>query len=617
MKTTLKKIGFGLTMLALSLALLGTAQAANTSSNLDLQSGINIRALSQLSLVSGELTAVGTTTVPTQLTVKLDPNYQSRTITVAVDDKAIFVRHLFGKSSLSELTVGDHLQIFGRYDQDNGSLQALAVKDESIQLASNVTGIITSLDPNARTFTLSHQNGFSAKWLPLTVRISDDTRIVSTDGTILSLANLQLQQQVSVRGVLNTQAKTLLATQVRATVTASQPLPFSMQGNLTAISSTNLPATFTVEVKDILPPLDTRNGRLMPQSINSVTFRVDANTKLMGRSGATISLADFKIGDSVIVQGSRDSAGTILATTVRNDSLQAMQNAQGSIQSLDNSARTFVLVKADGSIVNIAVNGQTLFTIPDRTSSAFADLRLGYRIEVQGTLNSATNWLFASRVTVTDIPQSLPFSFKGELLRISGTSLPARITVRVDNILPPLEMRSRAMTGAEPINEVTILLDGNSKLLSNWGSVLGLDDLEVGDSVVVQGNRDAKGEITATMVRDDDYRDDPIDANRISLFGTIRSVDPDNSRFVFIVADGRSYTAQVPNNTVLIVPGVTDAKFADLVVGSQVKISGLLNQDTSIMQTSNITVTRANSHSNSDSDARDQHQCERGGYERE
>ena len=597
LKQALKKVGFGLTILALSLTLFGPIRAANTSSQLESDSSQNIRVLSQFSLVTGELTAVGSsTTTPVNFTLTLDPQHQSRSITVVADDGTIFVRHFFGRSSLSELAVGDHLQIFGRYDE-MGVLHALAVKDQSIQLASNLTGNITALDPAAKTFTLSHTNGFSAKWLPLTVRINDNTKIVSTDGKLLSLADLQMQQQVRVSGVLNTQGKFLTASQIKVNYVAPQPLPFSLQGNLIAVRGTGIPTTFTVEVKDVLPPLNDNRRALNDEPINRVTFTVDANTKLTNHAGAVISLADFNVGDSVVVQGSRDNAGNIIATTVRNDSQEVATTTttamriEGSIKSVDANAKTLIVTKADGSTINISVLDKTVLSIPNVNNAAFADLHVGYTVSAEGTLNAQTNVLAAVRITVSNVPEALPFSLKGEILAISGTNLPARLTMRVDDINPPLEMRNRAMMRAEPINEVTVLLTANSKLVSETGALLALDDLEAGDSIVVQGNRNANGEITAAIVHDNDYRDDSVNTSEVSLSGTIRSVDEDNSTVVFVARNGKTYTARVLDSTDVVVSGAADAGLDDLDVGDQVRVSGLLNADANVMQTSKIMVT--------------------------
>jgi hypothetical protein len=584
MTNSLKKIGLGLAMVAISFAMLSPAKATNNSAYLS--AGFNFRALSQFTLINNaELTQVSATTAPTQLTVKLK-RPRTRIVTVAVSNETIITNNLFGKSSLSELTVGDNLQLFGRYD-DGGVLHVLSIKDNSIQLTSGpLTGSITALDPVAMTFTLSHRSGFSARRLPLTVRLNDKTKIVSTDGKVLTFADLQLQQQVSVSGVLNTSAHTLIATEVKAKVVAPQPLPFSLQGTLTAISGTDLPAQLTVKVTNILPPLQTGARARATESIDMVTFQVDAKTKLVTKSGETVTLKDFVVGDSLVVQGNMDSAGAITATIVRNDSAQNAITAKGSISSIDATAQTFALLKADGSKLNVAISNATILSVPGISKPTFADLKAGYMIEVQGTFNTRTNWLAASSVTVTEIPQPLPFSLKGKLTAISSTDFPARLTVTVTEVLPPLEMKARSMMNAEPINVVTFQVDANTKFVNKSGTAIMLKDLVLGDIVAVQGNTDNAGNITATIVRDDS-----IDVIATPLSGTIESIDAGAYTFAFTDASDQWYTAHVLSSTLISVPGVSNATFANLYVGNGVTVTGILNSNTSVIQPTGVTVT--------------------------
>ncbi len=595
MQHILQKIGVGVTMLA-TIAMMSPSMAATTT-NTNVGIGANLQALSQFTLINGQLTAISGATLPAQLTISIKGplpknmggSKNIHTITVAVEDKTIFSRVGYGKSSLSELALGDNLQIFGRFD-DQGILYALSVKDNSIRLtAAAITGAIGNIDSVAQTFTLKHLQGFSAKWLPLNVKVNDNTKIVASDGTALTFADLQTAQQVSVKGVLNTQAHTLIASEIKVKMTPPKPLPFSMKGTLTAISTTSIPSELTVTVTNILPPIQSSARAMAPTVINEVTFTVDANTKITNHSGGVIALKDLALGDSLTVQANMDSAGSITATLVRDDSVDVATTAEGTISSTNSSTYVFVLTKVDSSTVNVAVTGDTTITIPGITTSAFADLKVGYKAEVNGLMNSQTNVLTASSVTVTEIlspPQPLPFSMEGTLAAISTTSIPSMLTVTVTDIMPTMAMGARAMAMA-PINEVTFLVDANTKLTNHSGGTIALKDLALGDTLRVQGNMDNFGAVTATTVSDDS-----IDVTATALSGTVTSTDAVAQRFTLAPTSTNAvYTVQTNASTTFTVPGITPAIFEDLAVGYTVDVMGVLNSNTKIIEASSVNVT--------------------------
>ncbi len=597
MKTLLQKIGIGLFALA-SLAIAYPAMATSSNANVNARLKFNLQTLSKFTLVSGELTAIGGTTLPTHLTVKLSDSKskgeKDRTVTVAVEDKTIFSNQRFGKSSLAELMVGDRLQIFGRYDE-NGVLQALSVRNISIHVPSfAIVGTISALDPQAKTITLVHRSGFSHKWLPLTVYVTDQTKLVDQNRKPITFADLQLNQEARVNGVLNTRTYTFIATRVKATITPPappEPLPFSLKGSLTAMSTTSLPAKLTVKVTDILPPLEANTRAMVSEPINLVTFEVNADTKLMTQSGATLTLKDFTLSDILVVQGNMAADGTITAAIVRNDSVQLNATASGTVDSVDATAKTFVLVKADGSKLNVATTNATLFHMPDGTTTTdFASLKAGYSADIKGVMNTQTNWFTAAHVMVTRIPtppppEPLPFSLEGTLTMISTTSLPAMLTVRVTDILPPLEMRSRAMS-MQPINLVTFKVDASTRLYSHSSGKISLANFAVGNKLVMQGNLNSDGTITATIIRNDS-----VDVTASALTGDIKSVNTTTQTFTFGKVGGITYAAYVGTDTKLSVPGVEAAAFADLKVGNAVSVNGLLNANTYAVWAASVTVT--------------------------
>ncbi|TSC84913.1 MAG: hypothetical protein G01um101413_297 [Parcubacteria group bacterium Gr01-1014_13] len=569
MKYLIHKAGSGLLVMLLSLAMISPAMAQSST---------------QLTLVTGKLISVNSTTLPAQLTLQVK-GQATTTVVVGVSDKTIFLSHSFEKVSLSSLMTGDTLQVFGRYDE-NGILQALSVKDQSLKLKHRtLTGTISTIEPFDMTFTLSPRAGFSSKLLPVVVQVTSNTKIMSTNGKTLSFSDLKFSEQATVTGMFNSRTNILVASHVRVKVTKPQPLPFSLRGELTAISSTTLPASLTMEVTGVLPPLTGSLRSLLAQPVNMVTFKVDSNTKITETSGATITLADLKVGDDIVMQGNIDAGGNITATTVRDNSVGVVSStAKGNVQSVDPFDQTFVLVKDDGSTMNVAVHGSTIFNVPGMTTSVFADIKVGDNVRVEGALNTRTNVLTANIITVLNVSQPLPFSFKGKLTAMSGRTLPAMLTVEVSDILPPLNGMSVLL--APPINSVTFRVDANTDLTSKNGVGIDLGNFTLGDTLVVQGNMGSGGNITATLVRDDSV---VTTAGPIS--GSIQTINTTTQSFIFRTSTGAVYTAQVYGDTQLIVPGVSNPTFANLHVGNMVGVEGVLNLDNSVIQSGKVTVT--------------------------
>lgn len=609
MKTLLRNLSFGLVILLVSFSMVSPTLAQNNKDKdrndrkedrVKIKANANLRSLSQFTLATGELTAKTNNTLTIKLNHAIPKGNRSEqyrrgdTITVVLSAETIFSRNDFSKGTAAELTVGDIVQVFGRLDAQ-GRLSALSVKDTSLQLTTQaLVGTISALDPQARTITLVHRSGFSHKWLPLTVYVNDKTLIRDQNRQPITFADIQLNQEARVDGVLNTRNNTIVATRLKATVVAApQPLPFSLKGAVTAISSTELPAQVTVKVSDVLPPLEARARAMTNNSIDLVTFTVDAKTKFTTQAGATISLKDITVGDTLVVQASMDASGHITATIVRNESVQAATSFEGTVGSLNATAKTFVLTKADGSTVQVSVQASTALSVAGVANPTFADLQAGYKATVKGTFNTRTNVLTATSVSVAELPQPLPFSLKGTVVGISGTSFPARLTVLVNDVLPPLEMNARALRPA-PINLVTVEVNANTRLTNKSGGAINLASLTLGDSVVVQGSMDSSGKITATIVRNDS-----LDVTVAPLSGTIKSVNASASTFTFASAEGRWYTAHVLGTTFFSVPGVTNATFANLAVGNQVNVSGTLNSNTYLIHATNVSVTATTTASSS------------------
>ncbi len=144
----------------------------------------------------GELTAINGNT----LTVVKEGN----TYTVLVDEKTQLRRKFWGKSDLTEWTVGDMISIIGTWeDEAKTTIRARLIKNLSIQMRHGVFfGTITSLGNTG--FTMD-----SVRRGTQTVTVGEDTRYIDRRGGALEFSGILVGHRVRVRGLWNSRTATI------------------------------------------------------------------------------------------------------------------------------------------------------------------------------------------------------------------------------------------------------------------------------------------------------------------------------------------------------------------------------------------------------------------------
>ncbi|MFL5364772.1 MAG: DUF5666 domain-containing protein [Myxococcales bacterium] len=238
----------------------------------------------------------------------------------------------------------------------------------------------------------------------LAIAVNDQTAITARGATI-TFADLKLNQIVSVQGTIASGAVTANAVNVLLPANFDQIL---LQGPIDAGSlSAGPPATFAV---------------------SGIAIATDPNTKF--RRG--LAFADLKEGDEVVVQGTLQPDGSVLANVVRDLSAAAGQavEVEGVITSITAPDR-FVI----SGVVTVVVNADTVIEgeghhrgpssrrghdlrlIPRSTADhghgghggddddaenlTFADLKVGDEVEVEG-IAQADGSVLAVRIEVED-----------------------------------------------------------------------------------------------------------------------------------------------------------------------------------------------------------------------
>jgi hypothetical protein len=146
----------------------------------------------------GQVTAIKSTS----LTV--DNNGSS--VQVNIDDKTQFRRRFWGKGTLSEISVGDTLDIAGKWTNETKSeITAVLIRNESIQKRFGVFfGEVKSLTANGFVMTTIHRDDE-------TVTLGT-AKLVNRKEELVTASDIKVGDRVRVRGMWNSNLKTITET---------------------------------------------------------------------------------------------------------------------------------------------------------------------------------------------------------------------------------------------------------------------------------------------------------------------------------------------------------------------------------------------------------------------
>lgn len=183
---------------------------------------------------SGKLTAISDTT----LTV--EKNGKSYTVLTGTFEKCTtqFRRRFWGSSSLAEFTVGDSVNVAGRFqDEAKTTIEACVVRDVSIQKRFGVfVGEVTSLLSSGWVM-----NTVGEKRADQTVTVSSSTKYTNRKEQPITKTDIKVGDRVRVKGLWNSINNTV--TEVKQVKDYSLPVVPSV--SVTATVTTTLTATPT------------------------------------------------------------------------------------------------------------------------------------------------------------------------------------------------------------------------------------------------------------------------------------------------------------------------------------------------------------------------------------
>jgi len=133
---------------------------------------------------------------------------EGKIYTVNISDKTHFRRRFWGKATLSEMSVGDLLDIQGKWADDQKTIiNATLIRDTSIQMRfGTFFGTVTSISGSTITMQTKKRD-FQ------TVTASSSAKIINRKQQTMSLSDILVGHKIRVKGLWNNLAKTI--TQVK------------------------------------------------------------------------------------------------------------------------------------------------------------------------------------------------------------------------------------------------------------------------------------------------------------------------------------------------------------------------------------------------------------------
>lgn len=141
-----------------------------------------------IKIVNGEVTA------KSEGSITVSKDGKNYTVLTAADTK--FRRHFWGKSSFDEVSIGNLVNVFGKFTDDSQTtIQAHMIRNLSVQKRQGVfIGEVVSKDTSS--FTIKTVNRGNQ-----TVVYGPSTKFVARNETVISIGDVQVGHKVRVKGL--------------------------------------------------------------------------------------------------------------------------------------------------------------------------------------------------------------------------------------------------------------------------------------------------------------------------------------------------------------------------------------------------------------------------------
>ena len=270
----------------------------------------------------GMLVEIGSTDVPTTIIVRPNSGGLDRTIEVTTD--TLMARKKDKPTKLSEWIPGDQIRVIGKNNENTDVVEATILVNLSIEYQKHrgINGWITNIDKDNYTITYQWNN------VEKSFKYDDKTRFVSGEKNPASIDDLEVNDRI--RGRLkrarvgtddpNDLAKIVVVLR-RGEDLFMKIRTFRPNVILTRLDSTVVPTT--IQVKMLRTPGIKANdvNNLIGTEGTLITVNVTEDTLITRKYFGRTTLAEFTVGDRLMVVGRVNDDGTIDAKMIKNNSI--------------------------------------------------------------------------------------------------------------------------------------------------------------------------------------------------------------------------------------------------------------------------------------------------------
>jgi len=160
-----------------------------------------LQALKFNARITGKITEIG------ENHIKVSDNRDGKIYQVNITEKTQLRRRFWGKSSLSEFSVGDEVNVIGHFtDETKTTIDAVLIRNLSIQRRWGVFfGEVLSKEGNVLTIKTIGRG-------ELKVYLTNSTKLVNRRGETITLNDIQVGHRIRVKGVWNKDLKEIKET---------------------------------------------------------------------------------------------------------------------------------------------------------------------------------------------------------------------------------------------------------------------------------------------------------------------------------------------------------------------------------------------------------------------
>lgn len=173
----------------------------------------------------------------------------------------------------------------------------------------------------------------------------------------------------------------------------------------------------------------------------------------------------------------------------------------------------------------------------------------------------------------------------GTLVSLSAKTLPADLTVKVTKLAPKTVKKITYYPTIEKI--VTVHLTDKTNVVRKYMGKADLSELALNDNLMVTGKLNLDGTLNAQLVKDNS-----IHVTFSAQKGLVTAIDTANNTFTIKKdkKDAKEYKVYVTPNTKFAKAWVEKPTLADMKVGSEVKVRGVIRQKTNEITADSVVI---------------------------